>query len=295
MDKPFVSVIIPCYNDEKGIEETLSSLSLQDYPQNKLEIIVVDNNSTDGTLDVIYYFLKKIPSIKIERETKQSSYAARNRGIAVSKGDVLAFLDSDMTVEADWLKNRVDHLTSTDSDYTGCNVVVYTKSISPNVWERYNTLAGFPMEHYMKKAYFVGTGCLFIRKSILNKTGIFNERLKSGGDNEFGKRVKRCGFKMSYDGNTTIYHPARSSIKSLYNKYSRVAKGRIDLKLTYPEYFGKFTINYVIRRLWPFFHPPIYFNGLALLEKIKMLAIDSYVQYTVTGSELFYFIRRNKV
>ena len=94
-----VSVIIPVYNDKRGIKKCLKSLLEQNYNKELYEIIIVDNGSTDGTKE----FLKKSPVKFLEENDIQSSYASRNKGIKHSKNEILCFTDSDVIVDKNWI------------------------------------------------------------------------------------------------------------------------------------------------------------------------------------------------
>lgn len=95
-------MVIPVYNAEKTIDECVQSLLALDYPQDKLEIITVDNNSTDNTKEILLSY----PIIYL-LEKKKVSYAARNLGIRNAKGEIIAFTDSDCVVDAQWLSNII--------------------------------------------------------------------------------------------------------------------------------------------------------------------------------------------
>ena len=100
-----VSVVIPVYNDPSGLQDTLESLVAQNFPKDQYEIIVVDNGSTDKTLDVAKMHADKYPQLVkyVIEDNIQSSYAARNKGIIVAKGELISFIDADMTVREEWL------------------------------------------------------------------------------------------------------------------------------------------------------------------------------------------------
>ena len=93
MYKPLVSVIIPAYNVEAYIAPCLGSVLAQSYP--KLEIICVDNNSTDNTLQKLEALREKHPEIILLTEEKQGAPAARNAGLHIAKGEWIQFLDAD--------------------------------------------------------------------------------------------------------------------------------------------------------------------------------------------------------
>jgi len=124
---PSVSVVIPVYNDPDGIKKTLGSIVKQDYCN--YTICPVDNKSTDNTDKVIKSFKSQHPeeiTPVVERD-QQSSYAARNTGINASNNpDLYLFLDADMWVPENWIRDMIATLTSSNCDYLGCNVELVT-------------------------------------------------------------------------------------------------------------------------------------------------------------------------
>jgi len=237
---PFVSIIIPVYNDENGIRDTLLALFKQNYPGERFEIIIIDNNSTDDTHKIILEIALGFKgNIVFEKEKKSGSYAARNKGLEVSKGEIIAFIDSDMTVEPDWLQKGVGHINNEKSDYVGCRIKVYSENQNPSLCERYQKAVGFPINEYLTVDGYAPTACLFVRKKVFDEAGIFDGRLLSGGDVEFGTRVRDQGFKMSFDPDNIMYHPAIKTFTDLLQKQKRVTLGQIKLRRLFPERFKK--------------------------------------------------------
>lgn len=225
-----VSVIIPVYNDPEGIETTLESLTNQEYPNDDYEILVVDNGSTDETPAVIKSFAQKYPPIVALSKTDiQGSYAARNYGIERASGRILAFVDADMWISDNWLESIVRIADQNEYDYFGCDVKIIPKNQPPTLAERYNMLTGFPVEKYIKQNHFAPTCCLVIRQKVVEEVGLFDERLMSGGDKEFGKRVYRNDFSQGFISDVKMYHPARDSFSVLRKKAFRVGRGREQL------------------------------------------------------------------
>jgi glycosyltransferase involved in cell wall biosynthesis len=94
------SIVVPVFNAAKYIERCLRALLLQTYPPDRYEIIVVDNNSQDGSAATASSFGR----VTLLREAEQGSYAARNRGIRAASGEVVAFTDPDCEPREDWLE-----------------------------------------------------------------------------------------------------------------------------------------------------------------------------------------------
>ena len=113
-DLPLVTVIVPVYNQEKYIAQCINSLLNQDYPPEKQEIIVVDNNSEDNTPQILKVYREK--GVKILEESKRGPAATRNKGIKESKGEIIAFIDADCEASPSWLKCLVKGLRENKAD-----------------------------------------------------------------------------------------------------------------------------------------------------------------------------------
>lgn len=227
---PVFSVIIPVYNDPDGLRQTLSSF-VDQHDNPEFEIIVVDNDSTDSTPDVISEFEEKYPGLVfgyLETDI-QSSYAARNTGIQHASGEVLAFIDADVTVGERWVADISEKFRSSSVDYLGCNVEMYVPNGEDSIWARYDVAMGLSMEHYLKTKQFAPTCALVIRREVIEQVGSFDETLVSGGDKEFGNRAAKEGFTMEYSASLKVRHPARTTFQSLVNKSKRIGKGQTQL------------------------------------------------------------------
>lgn len=106
---PFVSIVVPLHNEERWIDQCVESLLAQDYPADRYEIIVVDNNSTDGSAARVAQY----PRVRLLSEPQQGDFAARNHGVRESRGEIIAFTDSDTAPRPDWLAAIVANLAST--------------------------------------------------------------------------------------------------------------------------------------------------------------------------------------
>nr|WP_268762280.1 glycosyltransferase [Halorubrum saccharovorum] len=152
-------------------------------------------------------------------------------------GDVLAFLDADETVDEDWLETALAAMDEQDVDYLGCNVELTLSE--DTLVGRYNAHTGFPVKQYLEEEHYAPTCALLVRREVFEEVGLFDARLISGGDREFGERVHEAGYDQGYAENATVYHPARTSFKSLAKKNFRVGRGFCQKQRYYPERYGK--------------------------------------------------------
>jgi len=277
-----ISVIIPVYNDPLGLNDTLKSIENQDFHKENYEIIVADNGSDDKTLDIANEYTEKYPEfVKLVIEDKiKSSYAARNKGIKVSTGDIIAFIDADMTVEKDWLKKIVESFKTNNADYMGYKVEIPLKDNS--IFGLYNKITGFPIESYMNKFHFAPTCCLIVKRKVFDKFGLFDSRLISSGDLEFGTRVFRNGIIQHYNPEIIARHPSRSTLKQIIRKNFRIGRGSQQLAFFYPDNFieSKRSVfhfrHYLPSKPWTFcqgMNKNKLWNNLNLLAKIQLYLI----------------------
>lgn len=222
----FVSVIIPVYNDQSGIDACLDALVTQSYPRERFEIIVADNGSAPPIrIDPKYGELVRLICC-----ATPGSYAARNAGIAASRGDVLAFTDADCLPDSIWIKAGVAALEQTQGRSIIGGEVLLTLSAHPTAVERYQFLAGFMQRENIERLGFTVTANLFTTLEQVERVGPFDEKLLSGGDREWSWRANHAGFSIRYEENALVRTSPRTSLASAIRQTRRTAGGRRTLR-----------------------------------------------------------------
>jgi len=218
-----VSVIVPVYNDAQRIGKCIEALLNQTYPKEKYEIIIVDNGSTDETREVI----KKYPVKLLIEDKIQSSYAARNKGILNADEEVIAFTDADCIPASDWIDKGVRYLFQIPNcGLIGGKIKLFCDDpAKPKAVELYDILMGFNQKKDIEKYKYGSTANVFTLKQVFNTVGLFKADLKSGGDNEWGRRVCYYGYTQIYAADVVVDHPARGSFRQLHNRVIRLAGG----------------------------------------------------------------------
>ncbi len=225
----FISVIIPVYNDSENLYNCLDALSRQTLDESMYEIVVIDNGSTDDISEVV----RGYPRINYCHEYKEGSYAARNKGILNSKGDILAFTDSDCIPNENWLEKGLSAVVDKNSlGLIGGKINYFAidenKMNSVELWEILNQYDQAECINNMK---FALTANLFTRRSVMDEVGLFNSNLKSAGDYEWGNRVYEKRLNLYYDDEIVVSHPARKTLSQLSRKIRRLVGGRFDTRM----------------------------------------------------------------
>lgn len=228
---PFVSVIIPVYNQAAPLQRCLAALAAQTYGRSHCEIIVIDNGSADA--EAIAAAVAPYDNVTLTTEATPGSYAARNHGLTLARGDILAFTDADCVPAADWLAAGVQHLTQ----HPDCGQVVgaidlfFADPERPTPVELYEQMTAFPQERLLKQLHGGATANLFTWRKIIEAVGPFDPYLKSNGDLEWGQRVHAHGYAQIYADAVRVQHPARSSWAELTVRTRRLVGGQYERQL----------------------------------------------------------------
>lgn len=225
-----VSVIVPVYNDAVRLGTCLAAVRSQTYPGERYKVLVVDNGSDEDQRPVA----DDHPWVQVIREEAPGSYAARNRGLALAQGEVLAFTDADCVPSPDWIEKGVNVLESRpNAGLVGGQVRLFARDPEhPTPVELYDCMFGFPQEYFVRKLHFAPTANLFTRRCVVERVGRFRAELKSGGDTEWGTRVASHGYEVVYGEAVCVAHPARRSLRELRLRSARVAGGLYDINTT---------------------------------------------------------------
>ncbi|QNN43034.1 glycosyltransferase family 2 protein [Pedobacter roseus] len=226
-----VSVIIPTYNRDFFIKLTLESFVTQNYP-NMLEIIVIDNNSTDNTLAVVKELCEKYPIIKYFEEPRQGVHYARNSAIKYAKGEVLYYTDDDMIAEPDLLTNLVPTFELNDKIAVVSGRVLPKWDIHPPDWILKYCLNAHLSLNLDETPLIISDQMInifscheaILKEAIINAGGFNPENTKGEwiGDGETGLSIKilDLGYLQAYNGLSVINHiiPKSRMTQSYLNK-----------------------------------------------------------------------------
>lgn len=228
--QPKVSVIIPIYNGASDLSALGDCLLRQSYPRDRVEYLLIDNNSQDNTSEYLQQLAATAASKGIQLRPLaemqiQSSYAARNRGIRLSKGDILAFTDADCRPLPNWLENLV--LPFQDPKV---GIVIGEIAALPgnSFLESYAEYRQMMTQRYTIAHPFYPygqTANLAVRKTALTKAGLFRPHLTTGGDADLCWRIQMADdWQVVFAEEAIIQHRHRATFSELSSQWQRYGR-----------------------------------------------------------------------
>jgi glycosyltransferase involved in cell wall biosynthesis len=187
---PRISVVVPVYNSEAHAEQCVRALLDQDYPADRYDVLLVDNESTDGSVAVIERYA---PRVRLLSESKPGAYACRNRGVRESAAPVVAFTDADCAPARDWLATIAAHLADPVADVLiGRTVVGGGVSRNLQLLDGYEHAKNqYALSSGVKPMYYGRTNNMAVRRDLLVRFPFVERR--RGGDTIFVRQVVDAG------------------------------------------------------------------------------------------------------
>jgi GT2 family glycosyltransferase len=209
-----VSIVVPVYNEQDMLTRCLDSLMALDYPKDLLEIILIDNNSTDLSASII----RKYP-VTCLFESRKGSSCARNAGIRIATGEIIVFTDADCVVDSDWIKNMLAGFKTLNTGCCGGKTVSYDPQ---NIIEQYFDwlFENQSKTKYMfMEEYFIGpifaTCNLACRREVFDAVGLFDEDLVAAEDTDLVWKINLKGYQLNYIPEALVRHKRRNKLCEL--------------------------------------------------------------------------------
>lgn len=220
--KPFVSVIVPCRNEEHYIASCLDSILESDYPQERLEVLVVDGRSEDGTREILERYATTHRSVRVVDNPRQITPIALNLAIRAARGDVLVRMDAHVVYPRNYVSRLIVALLETGADSVGA--VLKTLPASQSAVARAIAL-GMSHPFGVGNSYFrigtterrwVDTIAFFCcRRETFERVGMFDEELVRHQDGEFNARLIKQGGRILLIPDVVSYYYARGSLRQV--------------------------------------------------------------------------------
>lgn len=243
---PELSVIVPVAEDPDGLVATLDSLLETAYPSHRYEIVVVADSMADTTLEVLEAYATEYehvrPAVEAEYHTPG---AARNVGIRTATGELLFFMDANMTFRNGDLVDLVTTFERTSAPYMGCAVEIDTTDTRRTVMAEYDRTHFLQVRETLQKKGFAPTSALVTTRDLFEAVEYFDPEVVSHEDYRFGRQVVRAGYGQAFDADVasqlpecrpvTLFHPARETTAEHYERAFKMGRGKCQLAMKYGE------------------------------------------------------------
>jgi len=275
---PRVSIVVTVYNAERTIKQCLDSVMKLDYPKDRLDVVVIDDGSTDNSADIV----KKYP-VRLVQKPHGGYPSAMNNGIKVTNGDVIFIIDSDAYVEKDWLEKALKEF----SDPKVGIVSGYVASApTRSFWAR---VAGYDAEDRfdtLKTKYVnhVSTNCTAYKRELFESIGLFDEKLKRSCDEDFAHRAFKRGWKLVVLRDAKCFHEWRASFGSYFKQQFGEGRYAVAIIRKAPELLLGTKIQS------PSLYIPIVFTSLLFLTPLYFLVDLAWVSLVLLAGLFLYHV-----
>ena len=225
-------MVIPVYNEADYLPMCLDSLLAQDYPLSRVEILVVDGRSDDGSRAIVgdYASRHSAPEIRLLDNPDRLPATALNIGVRESRGDCVIRLDGHATAAPDFVSKSVSHLRSTDAACVGGTIHTVGRG---RVGEAIALAMSSPLGvgnayfRYSREQRDVDTVAFgAYPRTLFDKVGGFDPDLEFAEDNEFNHRVRKAGGRIVLCPDIRTYYYCRSTLRGLFRQYRNYGAGR---------------------------------------------------------------------
>jgi glycosyltransferase involved in cell wall biosynthesis len=211
--KPSVSVVVPALDAERTIGPCIESLLALDYPEDRLELVVVDNGSRDATCRIAAHYGSRV---RLLHEPVRGPAAARNAGIRGSEGEVVCFTDADCVADSRWLSELLAGLVDSDVGIAGGAI----RAVPP---ARPAELYGERIHDHRRSILvwrppYVITMNWASPRRVLEEVGLFDPRLLRCEDVDLSYRIGAAGYRLVFAPTALVYHRNERSLAGLFRE-----------------------------------------------------------------------------
>ena len=211
-----VSVLVPARNAAEDLPRLFAALRNQTLSEDRYEVIVVDDCSTDSTREVVRG-AERVRLVELQEATGPST--ARNAAVEAARASLLAFTDADCRPEPTWLEHGIASLERDELEIVAGHVEIELDG-RPSRAALLDAARHLNQERYAAQG-FGATANLWLRRSTFDVGGPCNPRLFPGEDEEFGRRAVAAGARIRYAADVRVLHPPRSRARDLWRKAYR--------------------------------------------------------------------------
>lgn len=239
---PFVSVVMPVRNEADFIKRSLGAVLAQDYPLEKMEVVIADGFSEDETRNLIDEVSRRSPiPVKIIDNPKKIAPSGLNRAIRESRGAIIIRIDGHCEIRKDYVANCVAHLLEGTAECIGGRIETVganaiARAIAAAMSSRFGVGGSAFRCAETEREMFVDTVAFpAYKREIFNRIGLFNEELVRNQDDEFNYRIRKNGGRILLAPDVHSKYYSRSNFKSLLRQYFQYGLWKVRVLQIHPK------------------------------------------------------------
>jgi succinoglycan biosynthesis protein ExoA len=285
---PFVSIIVPCYNEQETICLLLDAIYSQTYPLQEMEVVIADGQSTDNTRREIDSFQRTHPELKVRVVDNPQHIipAGLNHALGAAEGELIIRLDAHSIPFTDYIQRCVDALQAGSGDNVGGRWEIIAGG---DDWQAKSIAAAaahplgvgdarYRLGGHAQEVETVPFGAFY--KSLINRVGIFDEGLLTNEDYEFNARIRRSGGKVWFDPAIRSKYISRRSLADLARQYWRYGYWKARMLRRFPgelrwrQLAGAFVVSFPLLALLGIWFPiALWLLGLEIFIYLVSLLV----------------------
>src|SRR6266542_3513324 len=237
---PLVSVILPIRNEAHYIARSLGAVLAQDYPADRMEVMVVDGMSIDGTREIVESMRAGSLRVHLIDNTRRIAPTALNAAIARARGEILIRVDGHCEIERDYVRRCVEHLRNDDVDGVGWPLQTIGESlVARGISVAMSSTFGVGDSAFRtvsNKTMLVDTIAFpAYTRDIVERVGLFDEELVRNQDDDYNYRLRKIGAKVLLAADVRSRYYSRSSIRSLWRQYFQYGYWKVRVMQKHPR------------------------------------------------------------
>ena len=237
---PFVSVVMPVRNEAAFIERSVGSVLAQDYPHERLEVIVADGMSTDGTREVLAALQQRHGLLKVVDNPGRIVSTGLNRALPLATGDIVVRIDGHCEIASDYISRCVEHLRSGAAHAVGGPIQTIGEThmaevIAIAMSSRFG-VGGSAFRTVTSGSMFTDTIPFpAYTRRIIEQAGGYDEELVRNQDDEYNYRLREIGVKLLFASDVRSKYYSRSSLRSLWRQYFQYGYWKVRVMQKHPK------------------------------------------------------------
>ncbi len=298
---PFVTIILPVRNESPCIERGLQAVLAQDYPANRMEILIADGMSTDNTQTIIRDFVKRYPDLRIYILDNPRKIVPTGMNIALhqAKGDVIIRVDGHCIIAPDYVRKCVEHIKNDHVDGVGgpmesIGETQMAKSIAIGMSSPFG-VGNSAFRTTSGKSMLVDTVPFpAYTRQIIERVGLYDEELVRNQDDEYNYRIRKAGGNILLADDVRSKYFSRASLKGLWRQYYQYGYWKVrvlqkhplqmSLRQFAPPAFALTLLVSFLLAVLPFLFPPPSPSSVPFLRLLSLVVPLAYLLANLLAS-----------